>query len=79
MRIETGSQPFYIDCIQDQTCSNGIFIRDFFPVYVSVTVTAGEEEYRLTNAKPEYRDVYANGPNCGVTCRNGTVSVRIET
>ena len=79
MTIQAGPQPFYIDCLDDPSCANGVFIDDFFPVQVSVTVTTGEQEYRLTNAKPEYGDVYANGPRCGVTCRTGTVSVRIGT
>ena len=73
-----GPKPLHIDCVQDPSCANGVFILDYFPSHVDVTVTAGEEEYRLTNHWPEYEDVYANGQGCGVTCRNGTISVRID-
>ena len=71
-----GSQDLYVDCTQDSPCWPPIFIEDFFPETVRVTVSSGEQSW-TTLATPEYEEFQPNGPQCPPTCRVGHVLLQV--
>ena len=71
-----GSKEFYFDCTADSPCWPPIFIQDFFPETVRVTVSSGDQSW-TTVANPEYEEYQPNGPQCPPTCRLGRVSLQV--
>ena len=47
---------------------------EYTPDRLVITISSAKGSRQL-NVLPEYQNRYANGPNCGVTCRSATVSV----
>ncbi len=71
-----GSQEFFVDCTQESPCRPPIFIEDFLPETVRLTVSSGEQSWTML-ATPEYEEVQPNGSQCPPTCRVGHVSLQV--
>ena len=60
------------DCADVSTCGPVVF-ENYTPdqLILTVSTAAGNRQFNLT---PAYTPVYANGPDCGVTCRKATIT-----
>jgi hypothetical protein len=72
----TDSQPFQIQCSLGAPCPNPVFLADFTPSLVRVTVTAGQETW-MAETQPDYDEDRPNDPDSSPTCRLSTVEVTI--
>jgi hypothetical protein len=64
------------DCADPSGNCTAAKFADYTPDELIVTITNGNGSKQY-NIAPAYTNTYANGPNCGATCRSATVSVAL--
>lgn len=73
LSVTQGTRTF--DCTDPTKCTTAS-LGDFTPdkLVITITTSNGSRSYNLT---PDYQKTYANGPNCGVTCRSATLRLAL--
>jgi hypothetical protein len=65
-------------CSSPTPCAgNRIQFPGYAPDVVTVTVVGGAALSHEITMQPTYETVYPNGPDCGSSCRSGTVTVEL--
>lgn len=71
-----GPPTIVIECSESSPCGNSIFLRDFTPDHVDITIQ-GESVDFTDSFMPEYELTRPNGPDCPPECRRATITVTI--
>ena len=72
-----GDRPWIVECTPEAPCDNGVFLSDFTPDWIYVTIRGDglsvEEEIR-----PSYETHTPNGPDCPPSCMIAEVMLTVS-
>ncbi|MGH7557191.1 MAG: hypothetical protein ACREMD_05350, partial [Gemmatimonadota bacterium] len=69
-----GPSTIVIECSEDQPCGDRIFLADFTPSHVMMTITTESLDFTADFALA-YQITYPNTPDCPPECERATIVV----